>query len=101
MTKWDGHAEWPERIFELLIFLYPASFRERFGSEVFAVVTESFQNGSDCAGHRLLLWSRVLTDVLLSVVRAHAASFSSGLTVTLSRNFFVPFFLIGFHAAMW
>jgi|KBSMisStaDraftv2_1062788.scaffolds.fasta_scaffold17898_5 hypothetical protein len=62
------------RIYQFLLFAYPASFRNAFGVEMVQTFRDCYRAESRVGGRAglLLLWSRTLMDLFLSAVKEHS-----------------------------
>jgi hypothetical protein len=73
---------WPERIYGLVVALYPRAFRERYGAPMRLVFRDLLED-SQVPSRRI--WLGVLGDLRSSLLREHAANFRGGLSMTRDR----------------
>jgi len=74
MTKHDRRIEWSEKTCGVLLLLYPAPFRERFGQEILSVFRECCEE--QLYGRQRVslfnVWLQTLKDLAFSILRERA-----------------------------
>lgn len=67
----NGSASLGSRLYALLLYLYPRSFRREYGESMLQLFNDQ-RRAADGAGGNVMLWLKTLRDLVLSVPAAHS-----------------------------
>jgi len=67
MATGERSVEYSDRLYGVLLLLYPANFRARFGPEIRQVFREWRREADGGDGRRATLWFRTLKDLVVSL----------------------------------